>query len=75
MQCAYHCFVQYSLQAPKNGMFVGAACHGGPVSPKLQVPFPKGACHTIPKLTVEEASQQLCHYTAQVTVSLFVTGQ
>ncbi len=56
-------------------MFIGAACHGGPVSPKLQVPYPKGGRHTIPKLDLEEATQQLCHYTAQVTVSLFVTGQ
>jgi len=46
----------------------------GPVSPKLQVPYPKGGRHTIPKLDLEEATQQLCHYTAQVTVSLFVRG-
>lgn len=56
-------------EAPKNGMFVGAACHGGPVSPKLQVPYPKGGCHMIPKLHLEEATQQLCHYTAQGLVS------
>lgn len=55
-----------SLQAPKNGMYVGAASHAGPVSPKLQVPCPKGARHTIPKLDLDEATQQLCHYTAQV---------
>ena len=53
-------------------MFIGAACHGGPVSPKLQVPYPKGTRHTIPKLNFEEATQQLCHYTAQVTASLSV---
>lgn len=56
-------------EAPKNGMFIGAACHGGPVSPKLQVPYPKGTRHTIPKLNFEEATQQLCHYTAQGLVS------
>ncbi|DBA84532.1 hypothetical protein WJX77_012040 [Trebouxia sp. C0004] len=56
-------------EAPKNGMFVGAACHGGQVSPKLQVPYPKGGRHTIPKLNLEEATQQLCHYTAQGLVS------
>ena len=54
------------MQAPKNGMFVGAACHSGPVSPKLQVPCPKGARHVIPKLDINEARQQLCHYSAQV---------
>lgn len=54
------------VQGPKQGIFVGAASQSGPVSPRLQVPCPKNTLHTIPKLELAEAAQQLCHYSAQV---------
>ena len=63
------------MQAPKNGMFVGAASYAGPVSPKLRVPCPKGARHTIPRLSLDEATQQLKYYAVEVHIAKIVPCQ